>query len=386
MIIQNFLKTDQIELYSADTIHSVDWTILKPAAAKEFLIPLIQNGVHTYVNNIHASVFALRVNDLIFPVIVTESGKKNSYICSPYEHYFAYGKEALNLIGNRFLEFFAGGFLQGLGKISQMAGIDAVVYVNHWLFSTDLYPEGLDKQHIEAIVEFLSRVFPQHVIIFRSLNPISTAPLMESFKDVGFKLLASRYVFFTDTKKESIFRTRIIKSDMKLHHETDYEILDESQLSSEDCERLLDLYKSLYIEHHSTRNPQYDLSFVKLLFERKLLHFIAIRKEGQFKGVAGYYERNGVMMCPFFGFNKDESDHAMVYRLLSTSLLLTAQKRQALFHQSAGAAFYKTIRRSEGCLEWMAIYFKHLSYARRFSWSTLSLFINGFAAPYMKRY
>ena len=92
------------------------------------------------------------------------------------------------------------------------------------------------------------------------------------------------------------------------------------------------------------------------------------------------------MYCPFFGYDKNEPDHTVIYRLLNTALLLAAKEKQLIFHQSAGASFYKKIRRAEGCLESMAIYTEHLPQKQRLSWKILKFFINGIAPRFMEKY
>lgn len=101
--------------------------------------------------------------------------------------------------------------------------------------------------------------------------------------------------------------------------------------------------------------------------------------------MAGFFERGGVMYCPIFGYDKDDPEHTIIYRLLSTTLLLEARDKGWIFHQSAGASFYKKIRRAEGYMEYMAVYTRHLSYKQRASWSLLGSLIN-LASPFIKNY
>jgi hypothetical protein len=91
-------------------------------------------------------------------------------------------------------------------------------------------------------------------------------------------------------------------------------------------------------------------------------------------------------MCPIFGYLKDSPDSNTIYRILNTALLIEAQQERLLFNQSAGASFFKSIRRAEGCLEYMAVYTRHLPYSQRLVWSTLQLFMNSIGSKYMKKY
>ena len=66
--------------------------------------------------------------------------------------------------------------------------------------------------------------------------------------------------------------------------------------------------------------------------------------------------------------------------------VLEAQKKGAVFNQSAGGSFYKKVRRAEGNMEYTAVYQKHLPLPRRIPWKILSLLSNSLGQMYMKRY
>lgn len=378
---------NDVKLFNAQNIDYLDWPDTQDGQyARKYIEPLIKNGIQNYVGNLQVKIFALKIADYVLPIAVADEGQYNSYICSPYDHYVSYGRDSVGLVDNRFILLFIQRLLDGLGKLAQIGKMNSVVYVNHWLFSLDLYPEGFSQTHIEMIIAFLEKLYPRHAIIFRSTNSITCEPLQKSFKNLGFHLILSRYIHVTDTKNESIFSTRIIKSDLKLFRESTYSIVDETELSEDTCQELLRLYSCLYIEQHSQHNPKYTLRFVKHLFQNGLLQFKVLKLGTSFKGVAGYYERNGIMMCPFFGYDKTDPDHTVIYRMLSTALLLEAKKRKILFHQSAGATFYKKIRRAQGAFESMAVYTKHLPLRQKFSWSVFNFIINTFSPKYMKKY
>lgn len=381
------MHSEPAQLYDSQTIERLDWPATEQAQyAKKYLDPLIKKGIKPHIANVDAQMYALKIGSFVFPVIVAEEGSKNSYIFSPYEHYISYGKESIGLIDNRFVASFADSFLNLLGKVVRYGKIDSVIYVNHWLFSTDLYPIGFTDEHIAAIVLLLKEKFPRHAIIFRSTNELTTPDVQKMLRNNGFQLVASRHIHATDAKNEEIFKTRIIKSDLKLWRESPFQVLDESQISSNDCLELLKLYNKLYIEQHSTRNPQYTLPFIQHLFDQKLLHFKILKLGDAYKGVAGYYLCDGIMMCPFFGYDKQDPQQSAIYRMLSTALLLEAKEREAIFHQSAGASFYKSVRRAKGSLEFMAVYNRHLPLKQKLSWSLLKTFINTLAPRYMKNY
>ena len=239
---------------------------------------------------------------------------------------------------------------------------------------------------LSRVIHYLKNRFPHHAIVFRSLTPRTNSGLIGDLKKEGCHLLASRSVHFTDPTDQELYSTRIIKSDLKLWREKSFEVVDEEGLMPEDTARILELYRKLYIDSHSSLNPHVTYDFIKHLIDNRLFLIRALKENGSIQGVVGFFVKDNVMMCPLFGYDKHAGNSNTLYRLLSTALLLEAKERNCLFHQSAGGSFYKKIRRAVSCTESMATYTKHLPFQQKFPWITLRTFINNFAIPYMKKY
>lgn len=287
-------------LYDAQTIDSLPWPSHEDGEyAKRFLLPLLRNGIPHYIDNIQADLFALKVGSFVFPVLVPQRHGDNSYVCSPYHHYITYGKENVTLIQNKALSSCVKQLFSLLGACATGCALDSVVYVNHWLSATDLYPEGIAESDVKAIIRCLKERFPKRAIIFRSLTPLTNPALMQVTKGLGFLQIPSRPVFISDGRNEEVYSTRIFKSDIRLQNKNLFEHLDESQLTPEDCAALLHLEHDLYVNHHSELQPQPNLRYVQLLLEQRLLHFAVLKEGNRFKGVAGYVQRNGTLSCPF---------------------------------------------------------------------------------------
>ena len=375
------------ELFDRERIDEVVWPESEEGRfARKFYVPLIKNGIENYIDNIRAEISLLQIDHYLFPIITAEKNYTNSFICSPYGQYIEYAKHSVGLIENPFFEALTKNVLSGLGFFFRLGKINSVVYVNHSLFSTDLYPEELSEEQIAEIVKILQERFPGHAIIFRSINPSLHTNMAERIKKQKFHLIASRHVYIANPKNESMFQSRTVKRDLKLWREHSYEILDETKVLPEEHRELLNLYNSLYIDEHSHLNPQYNQEFMKLLFEERLLHFKILKKGGCIKGMAGYFISHGIMQCPLFGYDKQDPDQSNIYRLLNTAMLLEAKKRGVLINQGSGASSYKLNRRAEGCFDYLAVYYQHLSYQQKLAWATLKTFINAFAPKFMKKY
>lgn len=352
----------------------------------EYLKLLLQNGVSHFVENILADVNILKIGDKLFPLLITSGNYHNSYVCSPYGHYISLGLESLKDIQNQYQKKMIEYGLKCLGKIIKKGEINPVVYINHSLFSTDLQPNDLTESQLRNAVYFLQKQFPRHTIIFRSINAKTCPDLQNRLKLCSFKFIATRQIYLTDTKNPELYNTRIIKSDFKLWEKKSYEVISQNEFTEEDERRILTLYHSLSLENHSICNPKLTRHCFNLL--KKLPHFQlkALKKDGVIDGIVGYQIKENILHCSFFGYDKNHLNSTQIYRLLSTMLLLEAVKNEKLFHQSAGASFYKSIRRAKKCQEYQAIYTKHLPLKQKLTWWLLKIVINTLAVPFMKKY
>lgn len=378
------LKTS-LSLYDAATIDDLPWPeTYEGQYAKNFLTPFVKNGAHYYIDNIDTQFLALKVDNFVIPVTVNNEEYENSFVCSPYTLYITYALASLPMLQKGIVLKSTEVMLKTLGKILRKGQINKVVMVNNWLFTTNLYPP-LTKEQIKSIVEYLKERFPDHAIGFRSINAGSYKTSYDSIIDSKLLMIASRQIYQTDTKDENNFTTRIYKSDLKQLRESSYEIVDAIELSDEDIHRVLDLYRALYIDKYSKNNPQFNLNFIKLAVDNGTLHLKTLKKNGTVEGAIGYSTQYNAMVSPFFGYDPS-AEHKGLYRLLSTILMQEARSHQVLFNQSAGASFYKKIRRAKPYLEYMSVYVKHLPYSRRLPWNILSSIMNYLGAPFMKKY
>lgn len=377
---------DKIELFNSDNIDQLVWPETKEGDfAKKLLLPLIKNGVQPYFDNVKTTMMAIKIDDFVLPITVNTSEIDNSYVCSFYSYYIGCALDNVDAIKNKFLQKSVILFIKVFGKFLERGMIDKVVCIDNWLFSTNLHPK-LEKNQIVAIQQFIEKKFPDHAIVFRSINSIDPNLPIQSFKNTQFDLIASRQIYITDSKNKEIFETRIFKSDVKLLNKTDYQVGELILHSEDDISRVLSLYQALYLDKYSTISPQLTKKFIRLLVDEHILKFKTLQKNNSIDGIVGFYSAYGTMNSPFFGYDTNLPQQIGLYRLLSTLLSLEAKNSGELFHQSSGASFYKSIRRATPDIEYNAVYTKHLSLSRRFYWKTLKVIMNDFGIYWMKKY
>lgn len=373
-----------IGLYTLDNLSELGDSFLNEI---HYFKHLLQKGISHFVENILAEVNILKINNKLLPILITPCIYHNSYVCSPYGHYISLGLESLSSMKGKFRKKILEFGLKSLGAIIKKGRINPAVYINHSFFSTDLQPNDLTESEISSILFFLKKTFPNHSMIFRSINVQTCLDLKNRLKSCGFKFIATRQIYLTETKDPELYHTRIIKSDLRLWNKKHgYEVISQEAFTDEDEQQILGLYHSLSHDNHSKCNPKLTLHCLTLLKKHPSFQFKALKKNGRIHGVVGYHIKDNILHCSFFGYEKNHPESPMIYRLLSTMLLLEAKKNQNVFHQGAGASFYKSIRRAKKIQEHQAIYIKHLPIKQKCTWYLLKMVINTFAVPFMKRY
>lgn len=379
-------RLGEVALYDAFNLEDCPWPKTTDGQyAEAFLTPLIHRGVSHYIENVQTDLRVLVLDDLILPITINEAEYDNSYICSPYSYFISYAKQSLDFLSRAWLRHLISYLLSGLGRVVRQFQINKVILVNNWLYSTNLYPQ-LESHQLTQIVEFLKQSFPQHAIIFRSVDPVTSPICYQALQKTGFEYIATRQIFFIDPRASTLFESRLFKSDMKLLKNSGYEVVSGEQIEEAEIPRLIELYRDLYIHKYSDLNPKFNADFIRLALNQKLLDFRLLKKEGRIDGVVGYMERNGKMYCPFFGYDRKLPKEESLYRLLSTVLMLDAYERHLFFHESSGASMFKKIRKACSSIEYTAVFYKHLKIQRHFPWLILKNLYNTMGLICMKYY
>jgi hypothetical protein len=377
------MSSPSISIYNIQNAH--EFSLLDCHEA-EYYRSLLQNKSAEYIENISAEINLLKVDNHIYPLLIASDNYQDSYVCSPYGHYISLALESLHFIKKKWLQSIVKKGLESFGRFVKSTKVNSTVYINHSFFSTDLHPHHLSTCQIEHMISFLKNKFPKHALIFRSINKNTCSKLHNELKFHGFTFIATRQVHITQVKNPDLFKTRIIKSDLKLWHEKQHQVISQNDFTEDDELHVLKLCHCLALDHHSKWNPKASTNLFRLLKNYPLFQMKALKLNGKIEGIAGYHIKDNVLLCSVFGYDKLHPNKNTIYRLLSTMLLLEAANQAETFHQSAGASFYKSIRRAKRFQEYQAVYTKHLPIKQKIGWTFLKAFINTFAVPFMQKY
>lgn len=350
----------------------------------EYFRQLIENGVNFYIKNINVETKILEVDNVLLPLIIADKNYDDSYYTSFYSNYIGYVLK--NLTATSFFTNCFKSFLELCGHILKKVEANKIIYVNHWLLSTNLHSK-LTKEQIELITDFLKKEYPEHAIIFKSITQRFSPELFDNLKTNTYRMIASRQVFIMDREARRAISKKQrakIKKDKKLMENTKYYFSE--SINENDFERIADIYRQLYITKYSIYNPYYTGEFFKLLKDNPLFNLQILRTEESIDGMILTFSIGKQTTAPAIGYQINKMPETALYRMLIAKLATDSKEYNLDFNMSAGVGDFKKQRGAIAETEYSAIYFGHLPLCRKFVYIIVQKIVNNIVIPIFKRY
>lgn len=368
-----------MRIHTPETFEAVDWP--DPATAR-YLGKLCAQPRH-FVANVDVPMGCLAWRGKVLPLSLGRRPRIGSFVGSPYSQYIHYAEEELRLVPTP-ARFPLKLLIRCLGWWLRKARFNQVVMVNNWLLTTNLYQDW-DPVRDAEVPQFLIEAFPDRAILFRTVNPYLDAALLQTLESQGYRKLVSRQVYLRDS---SVAANRQLRNDLKLYRRTRYQLV--HRLRDEELERARELYELLYIRKYSIFNPQFTVSFLRLLQESGAMEFRGFRSpEGRLDAFFAFNVRQRefgqVMSQPLFGYDTSLPAELGLYRLLSTQTYLEGLEHDRMVHMSAGVGEFKRNRGATPMLEYNCVYHDHLPPARRYPWLVLEQLLARIAGPLLEK-
>jgi len=346
---------ERVELFDQQSIHQIQWP-KSPESTQAQMLPLsmLKQGVERYITNTKTAYYFLRLDHFILPLTVNSKEYDNSYLTSNYY--------AVNQMHENWPKVFRP-VASAIGLLLKGFKVNRSVVVNNWLLSNSLYPKLTDEQ-VALLTTFLEKRFPDHLLMFRGLNDADTAPLIQQLKSLGYHTFFARKIFIYNPKVKKESRVAYHqRRDLRLLEKGGYRLED-----SQDFERLITLYKYVYLDKHTAFCPHYTADYLKSAVESGFLELRVLKKEKKVVGVFGFLIRNGTMIVPFFGYDTQIEEKVEIYRILTRLIIDEAEKRGVLLNDGSGGDTAKKFRGMEEVNEYAAIYTHHLPLSRKIFW------------------
>jgi len=152
-----------------------------------------------------------------------------------------------------------------------------------------------------------------------------------------------------------------------------YSIADIPEAITPHINRMVALYRDLYLGKYSPLNPQYNADYFALTLKEGFITYRAFMEDGRLDAFVSYFVEDELMTSSLVAHDRNRPRKLALYRLTFALLIEEAAKRKVLLNMSAGAGDFKLFRGAQLVQECDAVYDRHLPVARRLPWVTVNL-------------
>lgn len=348
--------------------------------------PFIHTPSEQWILNVSTQMTTIGMGGFVFPATVNEEEYNSSYVCSPYNALVTYGQDELCKINNPLLSCCLRLFMKTLGILLKLGKVNKNLCINNFLLSTNPYPDW-NGEGAEEEIKKTQSLYPQHAIIYRSLNSHTNEALIQQLTQLDFMLVASRQVYIFDSSLCDFKRRNNTNNDRRALMKGKYKLVMHEQITKEDYPVILELYNKLYLEKYSQHNPQFSEKLIEYWHKNQLLTMFGLRDQaGVLQGIIGIFESEKVITAPLVGYNTHLTSENALYRILIYLILDYSEKSGRCLNLSSGASGFKLLRGGQPFIEYSAIYINHLPLYRRILWKTIQVVLNWLFVPILKRY
>lgn len=338
------------------------------------------------IRNVHTEVRILKVNDaLFFPVTINQLTIPNSFVCSPYTAFALYAEDELKKIKQAWWRWPLKVLIRLLAFTLRKVQFDRNVHVNNFLLSTNPYPIWSGDE-IEEITRFLTLEFPDHAIIFRSLNRYQHEDLLLRFEQQGYDRIGSRQVYLFDITFEQWRKRQNNQHDARILRKQLLQYVSHENMKPYLADALT-LYRQLYLEKYSGYNPQFTLRYFQQAYELNLMHFQGYAdNNGKLRAFAGLFIHGGTITSPLVGYDTKAPQKQGLYIHAIRLVMQYTFEQQQILNLSSGAASFKRLRGGKPSMEYSVVYSFHLPAYRRFTIAAIRFVANKIGVPLLEKY
>ncbi|MCB1136575.1 MAG: hypothetical protein KDK78_09925, partial [Chlamydiia bacterium] len=227
-------RLDSIQLYSAAEHPALDWPETEEAqAVRQMFEPIAKDGFEQDFCNIHSQLLLLRLKNAVLPAMLCEGAYDDAFISNVVGQYTDYSRDELDSFDSKHLRWGAYAFLTVLKSALIRFQVNKCIAINNWPFASNLHPE-LSVDDLQAIKELCIERYPDHAVLFRSVNPELDAGLCFGLESCGFQEIFSRQVWMLNPDAKTL-KIRHLKKDLQLLEDSPYRILKHHEIRQEDA-------------------------------------------------------------------------------------------------------------------------------------------------------
>lgn len=327
--------------------------------------PFLEHPPGELIENAQVAVHAHVHGDRVLPIVVPVGRRRQAFVSSLVTSWFSYPMEEASLVASGVALAAIRASIGALQALAEAIDLDRCVFLNSWLLSTWCHAD-LDGAAMLSARDHAVRTFPDHLVCVRNLTREFDARMMEVLRQDGFILVPGRVLYVFEDVAAQYTPRRTVKYDRQALKALPHTVCADADIGPADHDRIVELYRDLYIGKHSHLNPKYTAAFIAAARRCNLLKLCGLRNpEGQLDGFAALAAPAGVMMGPLIGYDVHHPDGFDLYRAVLVLLLTTAVDGGLPVNLSAGAGKFKVNRGGRAVYEYTAFDARHLGKARR---------------------
>lgn len=365
----------RVTLYDATNIDKFQWPDTEDGKkAKEYLNALIKNGASPYLKNVSTNLQLASCNEVFLPFTINEKEYENSYITSNYYGIKFYEEN----ISRKYplLARLQKPLLVLGGKVLQLSKVNKAIFLNNWLMTNSLAP-NITNEELQAILSAIIKKFPDHTIFFRHVDTRVKKALLASLKNSQFHLMKTRDVFHydpEDTSTNTYSMRKTGRKDLRILEKHNLELVSSEEIQETDYARILELYEMIYVNKYTKYSPRYTEEYLKITHKSKMIHYVALKKDGQIVGYFSYFIYNNSVMNTLFGYDITVPYSHDLYKVLTRLVIEESYNHGLIVNDGSGGDVAKLKRGLKPSSEYMGLYCAHLPMPRRLLWNTVAFF------------
>ncbi len=334
--------------------------------ASRFAHVYATHPLNTLIKNAHARTQLLSLDGVVMPTTLVDDVRANCYVVSPHAAIVDYGQDECDKLPPHQGTLLRHG-LHALSTSLKLTYIDQVATLNNYCLSTNTLGQAFLTLDKRRLTDFAVSHFPRHAILIRSLNEQHHPAHLHTLKKLGYHLITSRQVYLFDDFSTCHHHQNYWR-DQKLL--TDGNCYFKPCQSDDDYQQAEHWYNRLYLDKYSRQNVQFTAKGLQIFHQQKILDLMLLmdKTSNQSCGVLGMVTDDSEITAPIVGYDIAAKKSLGLYRRIIAQALNNAQASGKRLNLSSGAPSFKMLRGGKPCIEYTAVYTKHLPIRQRLPW------------------
>ena len=260
-----------------------------------------------------------------------------------------------------------------LARLLACLGVERAVFVNNWLRSTNPAPR-LSAAELVRLKDWLIAAYPDRALIVPNVNPVLEPELTANLRRTGARLIPTRIVSLLDPRENRFQQSRDVRRDRRLLRETSHRIVHRHELGRLDLDRIVALYRGLYVEKHGATNAAFGRRYLEAQLQSPGMEWVALENpdRGSIDMFTLWTKHANYLTKVMGAYDQTLPQKTGLYRLqIMYPVFLVAEPAGLPINLSSGAARFKQLRGARPVLEYDAVWDEHLPARRRLAWRLL---------------